>query len=178
MFPARLGLDFLRQPRCALQAMGLQPATDLFRTLAKCRPLQRLQRGQLATHIMVLALQLGQVAFLVFQAGAQVADATDGRIQLDFYPGHQVFACVQVLHQLFDIRYQGVAAELLLFLAHAIEALVQLLHVAFEVIESSALDLCGLVALGHALVEGIPVRLPGMHGLFSLGQGQIGLFQP
>ena len=175
MFPAALHLDLLRQARGAAQPLGLEPAGDGRGALAQRGLLQGLQRGELPAQVMVRALQCRRFLLAQVDARTDLADTLPGGHEQRLPGSGQFLLLGRDLDQAVNLVGRRIAIQVQLFLPHALQPLVELLHVALQVIQPGALDLHRLGALCRAPVELIPGLAPLVHGLLGGLQHGAGL---
>jgi hypothetical protein len=71
---------------------------------------------------------------------------------------------------LLQLLFQRLFAERLLLVVHALQALVQLLHVSIKVVQPGTLHLCRLGTFRGTPVKLVPFLLPRMHRLLGFMQ--------
>ena len=172
--PIVVHMQLLGEPGMFTEAGAAQPLHYRARALAESILLQRLKRGQPpAQCLLTFPGRVQGIAGFPFALTCPLQLFLAGRdraLQHQCVPlGALEFGAV-----LERTALQLLTGQILLLRAQALAALLQLRHGLYQVLDAGRLRIAHARRLRGLLAPGLPVRLPGMHGLFAGPKGQPG----
>ncbi|MNF37252.1 hypothetical protein D3C84_181680 [compost metagenome] len=163
--PTRLDAQAFGQARACAQLLLAQPLGHPGAGVQR-RLLQRFQRGDAAVQALQLALGLLLLATGLLQLVAQLLQTLGQLFLARLQAFQRQLALGQLLGELFHLRRRRIVGQLAAFVLEAALALDQAFQTLLQLLDARLLHLRLAARLGTALVEAVPLLLPGLHGAF------------